>query len=293
MAKRFCAGCGEPLAPGFRICPKCGKVSEAEKPRPDFRAAPPSARYAPGAGGGRRPAPMQGRNTAPVRRTDSYAPGDRLTYEPQRRQNDIYGERQRRADSYSQGGGYGYEQPRRENDIYGERQRRADSYSQGGGYGYEQPRRTAPPRQAPARPAAPVKTAKKKKNGLSRFLDTSSKVVRVVVNTVKIAILLTVIYACLFLIEVYRVKLTPYPYSSSMRMSRNNFGQAISTYFSDGHWMVNPFTLKCSYKGKTNHNEEMEIVFNARIKVELAEITIDGEPLESRQFEQKVMGMFI
>ena len=265
MAKRFCAGCGEPLAPGFRICPKCGKVSEVEKPRPDFRAAPPSARYAPGAGGGRRPAPMQGRNTAPVRRTDSYAPGDRLTYEPQRRQND----------------------------IYGERQRRADSYPQGGGYGYEQPRRTAPPRQAPARPAAPVKTAKKKKNGLSRFLDTSSKVVRVVVNTVKIAILLTVIYACLFLIEVYRVKLTPYPYSSSMRMSRNNFGQAISTYFSDGHWMVNPFTLKCSYKGKTNHNEEMEIVFNARIKVELAEITIDGEPLESRQFEQKVMGMFI
>ena len=240
---------------------------------------------------------------------DSYAAGDRLTYEPQRRQNDIYSERQRRAESYQQGGygnsgGYDrqYQPQRRQNDIYGERQRRAEGYPQenyandygyDGGYGYdsyEPPRRQAAPQKAPARPAA---KPKKRKGKLAAFLDTSSKVVRVVVNTVKIAILLAIIYAGVFLIEVYRVKMTPYPYTTSMKMSRKNFGQAISAYFPEGHWMVNPFTLKCSYKGKTSHNEDMEIVFGAGINVELSEIIVNGEQLDIRQFESKVMGMFI
>ena len=105
--------------------------------------------------------------------------------------------------------------------------------------------------------------------------------------------LLAVIYGCIYLIEVYRVKLTPYPYSTTMRLSRSNYGQAISGYFAEGKWLVNPFNAKCYYRGETLHDEQMELVFNAGLSVELEEITIDGEPVDKRLFESKIMGMFI
>ncbi len=301
MAKRYCVSCGQPIAPGFKICPKCGRVPQADKP--DIRMNAPAPRYSPKNGspkGGYRQ--RTGNDGHQGERQRGYAPADRYTNEPRRREDDIYRERQRRAESY----GRGQAAPPR-GDIYAERQRRAESYGQGG---YQQPRRSGEYRERQPRPEArerayeqpqprpaPKKQAparkKSGKSAFSQFIDTSSKIVRIVINIIKVTVLLAVIYAGIFLIEVYRVKLTSYPYSTTMRLSKSNYGQAISGYFAEGHWSVNPFTVKCSYKGKTRHNEDMELVFSAGVKVEVSEITIDGEPIDRRLFESKIMGMFI
>ena len=297
MAKRFCAGCGQPIAQGFRICPNCGRVPEPEKP--DFRVnTAQGKRSAPrNAGAAKRP-PQSGR-------TAGQGQSDRYTYAPPRRPGEPQGERQRRPEgAYPERRQGGYQQPRRtggysggerqpsRGDIYSERQRRAESYSRSS-YGYGQPK--LPAKNMPKKKPQPQRPAPKgsSKSKLSKFLHTSSKVVRIAVNTIKIAVLLAVIYGCIYLIEVYRVKLTPYPYQTPGRLAHNNFGQAITGYFSTGHWVVNPFTAKCTYKGKNIHNEEMELVFSAALNIKLSEITIDGQPLDKRYFESKVMGMFI
>ena len=305
MAKRYCSGCGQPIAPGFRICPNCGKVPEAEKP--DFRVNPPVGNKA----------PRKGTANGSAGRGQSAGYGERYTYEPPRRPNNTQRERTERrpADGRAyaerqprQQGGYQYQQPRQpqrqqpqprrsaeppyaerqrereRGDIYAERQRRAESINRAS-YGYgtpDLPKRNMPKKKRP--------TFKSK---LSKFIDTSSKVVRVIINTIKIAVLLAVIYGCIYLIEVYRVKLTPYPYSTNMRLTRSNYGQAISGYFDSGSWLVNPFNATCRYKGETRHNEEMELVFSAGLDIELKEMTIDGEPVDERLFESKIMGMFI
>ncbi len=240
--------------------------------------------------------------------------------ESPRRENvsydDIYRESPRRPESRPQGvpsaGGYRQEPPRRENisrdDIYRESPRRPESRPQGApsaaAYRQEPPRREnvsyddiyrESPRRSESRSTAKKPAAKESAHAsrFAKFLDTSSKVVRVVVNTIKIAVLLAVIYFGIYLIEIYRVKLTGYPYDTTMRLSRSNYGQAISGYFAEGSWRVNPFTAKCTYKGKSNHNENMELIFSAAVHIELEEIRIDGEPVEARLLESKILGMFI
>ena len=232
------------------------------------------------------------------------------------RRDDIYRESPRRPESRPQGapsaGAYRQESPRRENvsydDIYRESPRRPESRPQGApsaaAYRQEPPRREnvsyddiyrESPRRSESRSTAKKPAAKESAHAsrFAKFLDTSSKVVRVVVNTIKIAVLLAVIYFGIYLIEIYRVKLTGYPYDTTMRLSRSNYGQAISGYFAEGSWRVNPFTAKCTYKGKSNHNENMELIFSAAVHIELEEIRIDGEPVEARLLESKILGMFI
>ena len=42
MSNRFCTGCGAPLTPDMKICPRCGKVTAVSaRPRPQQRAPRP------------------------------------------------------------------------------------------------------------------------------------------------------------------------------------------------------------------------------------------------------------
>ena len=305
MTKRYCPGCGQPAQPGLKLCPICGKALWTEKP--DFKVNDPPAGYL----------YISGARPAEKLQT-KFSPGDRYTYEPPpprrstERRDEVQKDKPSQAGNYAargQGSQGAYkQQPPRRDDIYRESPRRPESRPQGapsaGAYRQESPRREnvsyddiyrESPRRSESRSTAKKPAAKESAHAsrFAKFLDTSSKVVRVVVNTIKIAVLLAVIYFGIYLIEIYRVKLTGYPYDTTMRLSRSNYGQAISGYFAEGSWRVNPFTAKCTYKGKSNHNENMELIFSAAVHIELEEIRIDGEPVEARLLESKILGMFI
>ena len=108
-----------------------------------------------------------------------------------------------------------------------------------------------------------------------------------------VAVVIAAIYLVIFFVQVFRVRLSSYDFESEMTMSKDNYGEAISDYFEDGSWSVNPFTGSCTYKGTSKHDEEYEIVFSVKLKVEVKSITIDGEEVDDDAVEIKMMGMFI
>jgi len=161
----------------------------------------------------------------------------------------------------------------------------------GSEYGYGRER--SAPRNEERRTAPSKSRSDQKKRGSRAFTGTAAKVFRGVTTALKIAVILAVLYGGIFVVQIYRVKLAGYPYDTKMKLSCNNYGQAISGYFKSGHWTVNPFTGRCTYSGETYHHEDMEMIFNARVKVTLAGMTVDGEPISESLTESKVMGMFI
>ena len=274
MTKRYCMGCGMPVGEDCMVCPHCGKVVDRQ----------PYSRNATN-----RPRPAQ-RNRNAQQRARSAQPPRRL-YDERGGYGgyDSYGN----YDNYGGHDNYGYGGNERYDD-YNSR----DVYNEYSEYerGYERPRRpvqSQPPRRTAVRQAAPRQAAPKKTRVLKKIAGNTSKVLRTVGTVLKIAVILAVLYAGIFVIQVYRVKLTGYPYDTKMTLSSKTYGQAISGYFSSGHWSVNPFTGKCTYSGKTYHHEDMELVFTARAKVSLSDITINGKALSDSMIESKIMGMFI
>lgn len=87
--------------------------------------------------------------------------------------------------------------------------------------------------------------------------------------------------------------MTSYPFETSMKLGSSNYGQAISAYFDEGKWSVNPLNGRCVYRGRSRHDEEYEIVFSAWLSVELEEIVIDGEEIDKKLYEQKIMAIFM
>lgn len=100
-------------------------------------------------------------------------------------------------------------------------------------------------------------------------------------------------YMIIFTVQVFRVRISAYPFDTSMKLGSSNYGQAISSYFEEGKWSVNPFSGRCTYKGKSRHGEQYEIVFSAKASVELQSISIDDKEIDEKLYEQKIMAMFI
>lgn len=244
-----------PVAADCKVCPHCGKVVAAA-------AAPRNG----GTQTQRRT--VRPRSTEGTYGASAPRPARQRQTKTQPYRADSYENRSYTNERRSQGYGGGYN----------------DGYGYDDGYGYESERSAHAP--AKTRPA-------KKKSGFKAFTGTAGKVLHIVGTAIKVAVLLAVIYGGIFVVQIYRVKLTEYPYATTMRLSHSNYGQAISGYFSSGHWSVNPFTGRCTYSGETYHHEDMELIFNARARVTLAEITVDGEPISESLTESKVMGMFI
>lgn len=107
------------------------------------------------------------------------------------------------------------------------------------------------------------------------------------------AVVIAGIYIIIFTVQVFRVRISGYPYDTTMRLSHSNYGQAISSYFDEGKWSVNPFNAHCTYKGKSRHGDEYEIVFSAGMSVELESISINDRQIDEKLYEQKIMAMFI
>ena len=108
-----------------------------------------------------------------------------------------------------------------------------------------------------------------------------------------VAVVIAAAYAAIFAVQTFRVKTASYSFSNGMKMSSDNYGEAIDNYFESGHWSVGLFSAECTYKGEDKRSQEWEIVFDAGVHIKVKSIRIDGERVKNKQLEVKLMAMFI
>ena len=224
MSNRFCTGCGAPLTPDMKICPRCGKVAAVSaRPRPQQRA----------------PRPQQ-----PVRNVRTVRTGQTV-------QN---GQTVRNS------------QPQA---------RRPQTAPQ---------RRPAPmPRPSPSPAPERQERAPKKRSKKARLIFHAATAVVVLVG----------LYFAIFFVQIFRVKISTYDFKTEIKLESSNYGQAMESYFESGKWSVNPLTGTCTYTGTTKHGDEYEIVYTARLKVDVKNISINGKDVRADRIESTLMGMFI
>lgn len=144
-------------------------------------------------------------------------------------------------------------------------------------------REEPPKRKAAEQCYAPIsEPAKKKKR---------SKL-KIVLKAAKVILIILIVYAVIFAAQVFRIRHSDYEFKSKMKMSQDNFGEALDNYFEDGRWSYDPITFTASYKG-THEKQEYEITFSALVSIKVKSITIDGEKVKSKFIETEIMGMFI
>lgn len=137
------------------------------------------------------------------------------------------------------------------------------------------------------RNGAQQKTVNAGKTLASRFNKQAIK------KYIKIAVVVLVIYAVISAVQIFRVRFSTYEFKTTqMKMSRDNYGQAIDNFFDSGHWIYNPFTFTVKYSGEAE-GKDFTLKFSSFATVKLKEIEVDGEEKTDKQIEPVVMGMFI
>lgn len=143
------------------------------------------------------------------------------------------------------------------------------------------------PRVSQKPQAKVVKVSGKKKSG--GFFDRFN-----LRKWLKAAVFILAIYLIISVVQIFRVRFSTYEFKSTgMKMSMDNYGEAIDGFFESGHWVYNPFTFTVKYSGETVEGDEYLLKFSAGGSVDIKAIEVDGEPKEEKQFETVVMGMFI
>ena len=240
MSNRFCTGCGAPLTPDMKICPRCGKVAAVSaRPRP-AQTPPPRPQQ-------RAPRPQQ-----PVRNVRTVHTGQTVQNGQTVRNNHNNHNSQPQA-------------------------RRPQTAPQ---------RRPAPaPRPSPSPAPAPERQerAPKKRGKKARLIFHAATAVVVLVG----------LYFAIFFVQIFRVKISTYDFKTEIKLESSNYGQAMESYFESGKWSVNPLTGTCTYTGTTKHGDEYEIVYTARLKVDVKNISINGKDVRADRIESTLMGMFI
>ena len=164
---------------------------------------------------------------------------------------------------------------------------------------YEHPkRRSSTPPPAQAQPcSAKVSNERKKSSYPAHPQETGRKKKRsklgLLWKLLKAALIVLAVYAVIFAAQVFRIRHSSYDFSLEMKMTHENYGEAIDEYFESGSWSYNPFTFTATYTGENSRNEEYEIKFKAALGVNIKSIAIDGEQVKKDDSETKIMGMFI
>lgn len=234
MSNRFCTGCGAPLTPDMKICPRCGKVAAVSaRPHPQQRA----------------PRPQQ-----PVRNVRTVHTGQTVQNSRNSRNNHNNHNSQPQA-------------------------RRPHTAPQ---------RRHAPaPRPSPSPAPAPMPERQE------RAPKKRGKKARLIFHAATAAVVLVGLYFAIFFVQIFRVKISTYDFKTEIKLESSNYGQAMESYFESGKWSVNPLTGTCTYTGTTKHGDEYEIVYTARLKVDVKNISINGKDVRADRIESTLMGMFI
>lgn len=234
MSNRFCTGCGAPLTPDMKICPRCGKVAAVSaRPRPQQRA----------------PRPQQ-----PVRNVRTVHTGQTVQNSRNNHNNHNNHNSQPQA-------------------------RRPQTAPQ---------RRHAPaPRPSPSPAPAPMPERQE------RAPKKRGKKARLIFHAATAVVVLVGLYFAIFFVQIFRVKISTYDFKTEIKLESSNYGQAMESYFESGKWSVNPLTGTCTYTGTTKHGDEYEIVYTARLKVDVKNISINGKDVRADRIESTLMGMFI
>lgn len=122
---------------------------------------------------------------------------------------------------------------------------------------------------------------------------TESNVKSKVLKCTKIAAVILIIYVIISVIQIFRVRLSTYDFKVDMKMSKENYGQAIDSFFDGGLWTYNPFTFTVTYKGEKQREGEYELKFSAVGSVKLKAVIVDGSEKDSDRLESAIMGLFI
>lgn len=235
MSNRFCTGCGAPLTPDMKICPRCGKVAAVSaRPRPQQRA----------------PRPQQ-----PVRNVRTVRTGQTVQNGQTVRNNHNSQPQARRPQTAPQ-------------------------------------RRPAPaPRPSPFPAPAPMPAPVHERQ--ERAPKKRGKKARLIFHAATAVVVLVGLYFAIFFVQIFRVKISTYDFKTEIKLESSNYGQAMESYFESGKWSVNPLTGTCTYTGTTKHGDEYEIVYTARLKVDVKNISINGKDVRADRIESTLMGMFI
>ena len=109
----------------------------------------------------------------------------------------------------------------------------------------------------------------------------------------KVAVVVIIIYAVVSAAQIFRVRFSTYEFKTTdMKMSRDDYGQAIDGFFDSGHWIYNPFTFTVKYSGKSE-GKEYVLKFSAFASVDLKSVEVDGDKKDGDNIEPIIMGMFI
>lgn len=119
------------------------------------------------------------------------------------------------------------------------------------------------------------------------------KKARLIFHAATAAVVLVGLYFAIFFVQIFRVKISTYDFKTEIKLESSNYGQAMESYFESGKWSVNPLTGTCTYTGTTKHGDEYEIVYTARLKVDVKNISINGKDVRADRIESTLMGMFI
>ena len=235
MSNRFCTGCGAPLTPDMKICPRCGKVTAVSaRPRPQQRA----------------PRPQQ-----PVRNVRTVRTGQTVQNSRNNHNNHNSQPQARRPQTAPQ-------------------------------------RRPAPaPRPSPSPAPAPMPAPAPERQ--ERAPKKRGKKARLIFHAATAVVVLVGLYFAIFFVQIFRVKISTYDFKTEIKLESSNYGQAMESYFESGKWSVNPLTGTCTYTGTTKHGDEYEIVYTARLKVDVKNISINGKDVRADRIESTLMGMFI
>lgn len=268
MSYIVCKGCGCRLNVGCKLCPHCGKLVELSAvrrrntPPQGGNRVPPKPRATAGTNSARQPRPRAAANADPARRT---APQVRANADHTRR---TAAPRAAVAQRPARPTG-NVRQVQRPDDVGAARRRQFSA----------EIRRNENLPDEKSKRARPRRTADRKFKIAARLAAA--------------AVCIAVIGVGGHFLQVTRVRLSDYPFTSEMKMTYSSYGKAMDNYFEDGSWSVNLLSGKCTYSGTSRHGEEYEMIFTVRTGVKLTSLTIDGEKVDGDRIEAHIMGMFI
>lgn len=114
-----------------------------------------------------------------------------------------------------------------------------------------------------------------------------------IIKAIKIAVVVLIVYAVVFAIQVFRVRSATYKFDTDMKLSAEDFGDAIDNSFDSGSWRYNPFTLTVTYKGEKKGEEDYELRFSAFTKIKLKSVSVGGNEKTGDIMESAVLGLFM
>lgn len=122
--------------------------------------------------------------------------------------------------------------------------------------------------------------------------ENRSKIAPVLSTIVKIILILVIAYIVFMFVRCYLVSHKSYNFDldDNIKLTSENYGEAVDNYFKDGKWRYDIKENKVTYIGETNSGEEYVMTFGSRDgETVVISLTIDGERVPT----DKIMDLYV